>query len=91
MKNRARESRSKLPGAFLAIRRNSNRGIREAGSPGSQAAGGPRRGNRLPEPGDDPGKPAWGSQDWAETMGDDIPSDDQPGDDFDTEDTRGCE
>ena len=30
-------------------------------------------------------KPEWGSQEWAETRGDDIPPLDEPGDDFDSE------
>jgi hypothetical protein len=57
----------------------------------SQAASDPRRHhqmaqkrkrwasqNRIPSR-----KPAWGSQEWAETRGDDIPSYDVPGDDRD--------
>jgi hypothetical protein len=90
---RASQSR---PESAMETRRSAPRNSAkfEQGSPrlrGLLAASSGRHepGNRLPEPGNDPGKPAWGSQDWAETMGDDIPSDDQPGDDFDTEDTRG--
>jgi len=36
----------------------------------------------IPAPVPDP-KPAWGSQEWAETRSDDGPSYDQPGDDYD--------